>query len=88
MILGLLFDFGMPNNIYNEQMKQMGICVTCANLDNCFLTSQKEKVFSCSEYDDSVNMYKHDRNIEDQITVEKIPKQPNSNEVLKLEVAE
>ena len=34
-------------------MNQFNICPSCIHLHNCVLTAQKDKVWSCSEYDET-----------------------------------
>ncbi|WP_431134623.1 hypothetical protein [Psychroserpens mesophilus] len=33
-------------------MSHFNICPSCVHLNNCVLTSQKDQVWSCSEFDD------------------------------------
>lgn len=32
------------------------LCKGCMHINNCVLTNQKEKVFSCSEFDEKIEM--------------------------------
>ncbi|MBB3124806.1 hypothetical protein FHS04_002333 [Mesoflavibacter sabulilitoris] len=35
-------------------MNHFSICTSCSHVNTCVLTAQKDKVWSCSEYDESL----------------------------------
>ncbi|MBO6881634.1 hypothetical protein [Winogradskyella sp.] len=57
-------------------MNHINICPSCIHRNNCALTMQKDKVWSCSEYDEEV---------EDLTTLETV-QEPKENEKRKLEL--
>jgi len=36
-------------------MNQFNICPSCMHRNNCVLTAQKDKVWSCSEFDEAIS---------------------------------
>lgn len=57
-------------------MNHINICPSCVNRNNCVLTMQKDKVWSCSEYDEDVA----------ELTTLLTVQEPKENEERKLEL--
>ena len=53
-------------------MNHINICPSCIHRNTCVLTTQKDKVWSCSEYDENTLE-------EDVLETHNIPKQQNKN---------
>jgi hypothetical protein len=55
-------------------MIHINICPSCIHRNTCALTAQKDKVWSCSEYDENTLE-------EEVLETHNIPKQQNKNEL-------
>ncbi|WP_155912644.1 hypothetical protein [Mesoflavibacter zeaxanthinifaciens] len=55
-------------------MIHINICPNCIHRNTCALTAQKDKVWSCSEYDENTLE-------EEVLETHNIPKQQNKNEL-------
>ncbi len=50
--IGTQIAFWYVNNINSLIMNHFNICPSCIHINSCVLTAQKDKVWSCSEFDD------------------------------------
>lgn len=55
-------------------MNHINICPSCIHRNNCVLTTQKEKVWSCSEFDEVIFKKEVSKRI-------KLPQQKNTREL-------
>lgn len=52
---------------------QFNLCPSCIHLEMCVLTSQKSKVWSCSEYDEDIATISKKTNLKTSIKQEQKP---------------
>ncbi|MDD7886778.1 hypothetical protein [Flavivirga sp. 57AJ16] len=58
MLLAQALPFGMCITLISLIMNHFNICPDCMHRSYCVLTTQKDKVWSCSEFDEEVpNQY-------------------------------